>query len=279
MKKAHSAMSPGRAEGRGDAGYQVAMHLPRRTSLPKLTQQISKWHISSIEKYWVEWPWNISNWARKGRPFTHFAISTIFSVVEVRISPRRIRNQSKKSCGYGHFFSPLLAPQATHSKILAPGGANTAMAYQKTNSFFPRPPIPSGERTSPPLDHSPPLVSKRADLRIYFVMLTCPTHRYTQTPTKITSTRPQLSEIHHLKDHHRLDSTGWIQPALAATTYNQWAICTDLHKSYMDCTQNLYRNSRSINKIMNRISTPGWSCPHGHIWKNTWSHDTFCDIH
>ena len=129
-------------------------------------------------------------------------------MVEVRISPRRIRNQSKKSCGYGHFFSPLLAPQATHSKILAPGGANTAMAYQKTNSFFPRPPIPSGERTSPPLDHSPPLVSKRADLRIYFVMLTCPTHRYTQTPTKITSTRPQLSEIHHLKDHHRLDSTG-----------------------------------------------------------------------
>ena len=51
MKKAHSASAAVGAEGRGDAGYQVAMHLPRRTGLPKLTQQISKWHISSIEKY------------------------------------------------------------------------------------------------------------------------------------------------------------------------------------------------------------------------------------
>ena len=73
-----------------------------------------------------------------------------FSVVEVRVAPRRIRKfQNPKSIGYGHSPRPLLAPQATHSKILTPDGANTAMAYRRTNSFFPRPLLQSGERTSP----------------------------------------------------------------------------------------------------------------------------------
>ena len=147
MKKAHSASVAVRAEGRGDAGYQVAMHLPRRTGFPKLTQQISKWHISSIEKYWVEWPWKNSNWARNGRPCTHFAISCF--CFSPNCPPEDSKIQNPKSIGYGHFPRLLLALRATNSKILAPGGANTAMAYRRTNSFLTGPPLQSGERTSP----------------------------------------------------------------------------------------------------------------------------------
>ena len=116
MKKAHSAMSPGRAEGRGDAGYQVAMHLPRRTSFPKLTQQISKWHISSIEKYWVEWPWKNSNWARNGRPCTHFAISWCGFWCKSELPPGGFENSKSKIDWIWAFPKPIACSTANQFK-------------------------------------------------------------------------------------------------------------------------------------------------------------------
>lgn len=135
-------------------------------------------------------------------------------MVEVRVTPRRIRKNSKSKIDWVWAFPRLLlALRAANSKILAPGGTNTAMAYRRTNFFPPSPLLQSGERTSPRSRISQPLCDQKPTLQFLSGHTTCHPDHSNHSQTNSTDGRHQLAEI-QLKPLSPLPSS---HPLLACT--------------------------------------------------------------